>query len=262
VTSSKPSNQSSDRRLPTGKVQKSISTVPRFILPVRDSIEATPRTRIITIDLAGQPFSFAAGQAVYAGLADGTVRRPYSIASSPSHARTTHSFELLVQIDNHEGPDPHLERAVPGTLLRIDGPMGSFGLPENLAERHLLFIAGGTGIAPLRSMMWETLATRPDVDIGLIYSARNPDEFAYRDQLVALADDGRIDLRLTTTREAGKEWTGGRGRADEALIRSVLKSAQTRCLVCGPPLLIKDASTTLRAAGVPADLIVSEAFSQ
>ena len=236
--------------------------MPRFILPVRDSIPATPRTRIITIDVAGQPFSFAAGQAVFAGLADGTVRRPYSIASSPSHARSTGTFELLVQIDNHEGPDPHLERAVPGTLLRIDGPMGSFGLPADLKERHLLFIAGGTGIAPLRSMVWETLATRADVGIGLIYSARSPEEFAYRDQLSALAADGRIGLRLTTTREAGSDWMGGRGRADEALIRSMLKSSETRCLLCGPPLLVKDAATTLRAAGVPDALIVSETFTQ
>jgi ferredoxin-NADP reductase len=232
--------------------------LPPFILPVRESIEATPRTRVITLDLAGQPFSFAAGQAVYAGLAEGTVRRPYSIASSPSHARSTGTMELLVQIDNHEGPDPHLERAVPGTLLRIDGPMGSFGLPAELSERHLLFIAGGTGIAPLRSMMWETLDTRADVDIGLIYSARSPEEFAYRDQLATLAAEGRIELRLTITRDPGAKWTGGRGRADEALIRSMLKSSETRCLVCGPPALITDAGRTLRSAGVPERLIVSE----
>ena len=215
-----------------------VGDVPRFVLPVRESIKATPRTRIITLDLGGQPFSFAAGQAVYAGLAEGTVRRPYSIASSPSYARTTGTLELLVQIDDHEGPDPHLERAVPGTLLRIDGPMGVF--------------------APLRSMMWETLATRADIDISLIYSARSPEEFAYRDQLAALATDGRIELRLTITRDPGTDWTGGRGRADEALIRSMLKSPETRCLICGPPALITDAAKTLRIAGVPDRLIVSE----
>lgn len=236
--------------------------MPSFILPVRESIQATPRTRIITIDLSGHEFSFDAGQAVYAGLAEGTVRRPYSIASSPSHATATGTIELLVQIDDHEGPDPHLERARPGTLLRIDGPMGSFGLPNDLAQRHLLFIAGGTGIAPLRSMMWETLSTRRDIDIGLIYSARSPGEFAYRDQLAGLAAEGRIDLKLTTTRHTGTDWAHGRGRADERLIRSMLKSRETRCLLCGPPALISDARATLRGAGVPEALIVSETFGQ
>lgn len=238
-----------------------MSKVPRFIMPVRESVQATPRTRIITVDLSGQEFTFTAGQAVYAGLAESSVRRPYSIASSPSHARATGTLELLVQIDDHEGPDPHLERAHPGTLLRIDGPVGKFGLPADLGEKHLLFIAGGTGIAPLRSMMWETIATRSDIDIGLIYSARGPEEFAYRDQLAALAAEGRIDLRLTITRDSGAEWEHGRGRADETLIRSMLKSTETRCLLCGPPALIMDARATLRAAGVPEAMIVSESFS-
>ena len=72
-------------------------------------------------------------------------------------------------------------------------------------------------------MMWEMLATRGDIDISLIYSARSPEEFAFRDELAALATEGRIDLRLTITRDPGTDWTGGRGRADEALIQSMLK---------------------------------------
>ena len=238
-----------------------MSKVPRFILPVRESVQATPRTRIITIELGGQEFTFKAGQAVYAGLAESSIRRPYSIASSPSHARATRTMELLVQIDDHEGPDPHLERAHAGTLLRIDGPVGNFGLPGKLSEKHLLFIAGGTGIAPLRAMIWETLATTSGIDIGLIYSARSPEEFAYREQLVALAGEGRIDLKLTVTRDGGADWAHRRGRADETLIRSMLKSTATRCLLCGPPTLVTDARATLRAAGVPEALIVSESFA-
>ena len=76
--------------------------------------------------------------------------------------------------------------------------------------------------------------------------------------VLTLATDGRIELRLTITRDPGTDWTGGRGRADEALIRSMLKSPETRCLICGPPALITDAAKTLRSAGVPDRLIVSE----
>ena len=70
-----------------------------LLLPVREASQATPRTRLLTIDLAGEGFPFTAGQAVYAGLADGTVRRPYSIASSPTWSRQADALELLVQID-------------------------------------------------------------------------------------------------------------------------------------------------------------------
>jgi ferredoxin-NADP reductase len=233
-----------------------------LVIPVRDVVRATRRTRIITLDLGEMAFSFAAGQAVFAGLAEGSVRRPYSIACSPSWTLETRTLELLVQIDDHAPPDPHLERAVPGTALRVEGPFGSFGLPSPLPESHLLFIAGGTGIAPLRSMMWETMASEARVQIAVVYSARSPQEFAFQDELSRLASERRIELRLTITREAGTEWTGGRGRIDAPLIQSMLKTPETRCLVCGPPALVKDAMAALNVAGVARDRIVSETFGR
>lgn len=233
-----------------------------FVLPVRDVAQATQRTRIITLDLGAIEFPFTAGQAVFVGLANGNVRRPYSIACSPTWAVKTRTLELLVQIDDHALPDPHLERAVAGTQLRVEGPFGSFGLPSPVLEAHLLFIAGGTGIAPLRSMMWETMASDDvGVQMGLIYSARSPQEFAFQDELSTLASQGRIDLRLTITRDAGTDWTGGRGRIDAALIRSILKTEETRCLICGPSALVTDATATLNAAGVAGERIVSETFA-
>jgi len=233
-----------------------------LVLRTRDVVQATPRTRVITLDSRGSDFSFTAGQAVFAGLAEGgTQRRPYSIASSPTEARTRGTLQLLVQIDDHEPPDPHLERAVPGTPLRIEGPFGSFSLPSPLAEQHLLLIAGGTGIAPLRSMMWETLENQPDVRVGLLYSARGPDEFAYREELTELAAHDRIDLQLTITRDATAEWAGLRGRIDDAVTRSALKTTQTRCMVCGPPALVDHTIALLTAAGVSRDRIGSEAAS-
>ena len=235
--------------------------MPTLVLPVRNVVQATQRTRIITLDLGSNELSFLAGQAVFVGLADGNVRRPYSIACSPSWARETRTVELLVQIDDHAAPDPHLERAKTGTRLRVEGPFGTFGLPSPLPEHHLLFIAGGTGIAPLRSMMRETMASATTVHIAVIYSARGPQEFAFRDELTALATSGRIDLRLTITREAGAAWTGGRGRIDAPLIQSVLRTDKTRCLVCGPPTLVTEATATLTAAGVSEDRIMAETFS-
>ena len=231
-----------------------------LVLPVRDVVQATQRTRIITLDLGAMEFPFTAGQAVFVGLANGSVRRPYSIACSPTKAIEARTLEFLVQIDDHAPPDPHLERAVAGTRLQVEGPFGSFGLPSPLPETHLLFIAGGTGIAPLRSMMWETMARVAAVHMAVIYSARSPQEFAFQDELSQLAAQGRIELRLTITRDAGTDWTGGRGRIDAALIRSMLKTAETRCLVCGPPALVTDATATLTAAGVEAERIVAETF--
>ena len=61
----------------------------------------------------------------------------------------------------------------------IDGPLGSFTFPAHPRERRFVFIAGGTGIAPLRSMLWHTLLAERDGHVALIYSVRSPEEFAY-----------------------------------------------------------------------------------
>jgi ferredoxin-NADP reductase len=232
--------------------------VVKLVVPARSVLQATPRSRLLTLDLRDQPFSFTAGQAVFAGLADGSIRRPYSIACSPSHAAAAQALELLVQID--DAPEnPHLECVAPGTPVHVEGPFGSFCLPAPVSERHVLFIAGGTGIAPLRSMLWEILDRQPDLRAGLIYSARSPEEFAFLGELNDLVAENLLDLRLTVTREHEGPWSGKRGRIDSRVIAESLKSIDTRCFICGPPALVNDSVAWLRAAGVPDERIQSEA---
>lgn len=222
-------------------------------------VRATPRTRLLTFGLE-QPFAFTAGQAVYAGLWEGNVRRPYSIASPPAASRISQTLQLLVQIDDHSAPDPHLERVEIGTAVRVEGPFGSFGLPLPIEEREVLFVAGGTGIAPLRSMLGELLNHQPDIVPTLLYSARTPQEFAFFDEFTALDNAGRLTLTLTVTRDPGSAWTGGRGRFDATHVRASLKTPATRCLVCGPPSLVTSTITHLKDAGVAEERIGWEAF--
>lgn len=233
--------------------------VTTLVLRARQVVRATPRTRLLTLDLGEEPFTFSAGQAVHAGLAEGTLSRPYSIACSPTWSRTAGALELLVQIDDHSAPDPHLEQVRRDTRVRIEGPFGSFGLPQPLPERHVLFIAGGTGIAPLRSMLQELLAQPGAASPTLFYSARTPDEFAFKDEFERLAAEGRLGMRLTVTRDRDSPWNGSRGRLTTALVRELLPVADTRCLVCGPPALVTEAIALLKEAGVDEEMIGWEA---
>ena len=156
------------------------------------------------------------------GLHGSPLRKPYSIASAPSETARTGHLELLVQVDDGGGPDPHLERAAPGTRLDVEGPFGSFSLPPVDDEPALLMVAGGTGIAPLRSMMLEALNRPAPPRISLVYSARSVDELAYRDELEALAAAGRIVLVMTVTRDEGSAWHGTRGRIDRPMLAAAL----------------------------------------
>lgn len=229
-------------------------------LPVRDVVAITPRVRLLRLDTTGARFPFSAGQAVMAGLKGSPLRKPYSIASAPSEASARGCIELLIQVDDSGGPDPHLELARPGTAIDLDGPFGTFALPPLGRDDAVLLVAGGTGIAPLRSMLVEALA-RPDAPrVSVVYSARSVDELAYRDELAGLAADGRISLTLTVTREPHAAWPGRRGRIDRALLESALPSRIAWCLVCGPPALVDDVRSGLEALGVPGGRVVVERY--
>jgi NAD(P)H-flavin reductase len=231
-------------------------------LAVRDVVHATPRTRILRLDLGATPFPYAAGQAVMVGLHGSPLRKPYSIASAPTETAGTGWLELLVQVDNSGSPDPHLELATPGTPLDVEGPFGHFGLPPTL-EGGLLMVAGGTGIAPLRSMLLEALA-RPGGTpaVRVIYSARAVEELAYRDELEWLAGARRIDLWCTVTRDRSAGWPGRRGRIDRALLAQALPGVGATCCVCGPPAFVAGVTSGLRALGVPETRIVVERYSE
>jgi CDP-4-dehydro-6-deoxyglucose reductase len=226
---------------------------------VRHVANATPRTRIIHLDLSTTPFAFHAGQAVMVGLQGSPLRKPYSIASAPWELAKTGTLQVLVQIDDSGGLDPHLELAAPGTVLDVEGPFGSFGLPPD-ADLPLLFVAGGTGIAPLRSILIEHLVRPTRQRVALVYSARFIDAFAFRPELAALEAAGRVSSYFTVTREERDDWAGRRGRISEALLKEALPSTDATCLVCGPPQLVKDTSELLMTLGVSAERILTEKY--
>ena len=228
-------------------------------VPVRHIAPATPRTRVISLDFSSTPFLFSAGQAVGLGLHRSPLRKPYSIASAPWEFNKTGHLQVLAQVDETGTPDPHLELANSGTLLDLDGPFGSFGLPAE-TPGGLLFVAGGTGIAPLRSMLIERLSRPIQVPVALVYSARSPEEFAFRAELDALRASGRVAAHFTVTRERESSWLGRRGRIDESLLRDALPSTGSHCLICGPQPLVAETQLLLKKMGVADEKILTERY--
>ncbi len=228
--------------------------------PIRDVRIATPRARIITVDLQGAPFSFHPGQAIWVGTHGQDQRKPYSIASSPEDVERDGWLELLVGLDIDGRPGPHLELE-PGALVDIDGPAGRFTFPNSPDESRFLFIAGGTGIAPLRSMVRHAIGVPHDA-IGLMYSARLPEEFAYAEEFRRMAAEGTIELRMTVTRDVGPgSWTGTRGRITRAELEPLVHDGQTLCFVCGPPTLVDEMPKLLQKLGVSPEHVRTEGWS-
>lgn len=223
-------------------------------LPVEDIHVATPRARIVRISLQGHHFPYIAGQAALLGTPGHDRRRAYSIAGAPEAAAAEGALEFLIGVDPATGSPTHLVLA-PGSNVDVEGPVGRFTFPADTDVRRFLFVAGGTGIAPLRAMLHHALRLR-DVQIGVAYSARTGQDFAYLEELRALEGTGRITLSLTTTQEAPPTgWTGRGGRFTAAEIAPLLDHARTLCFVCGPQSMVKEMPALLVSQGVPREMV-------
>ena len=233
----------------------------QLTLPIRDVVHATPRARRVTLDLGGAPFPYLAGQAVLIAPSGGPVKkRPYSLTTSPREALRNDTIELLIGV-NAEGQTGTGLLLDPGAPVDVEGPLGRFTFPENPEERRFLFIAGGTGIAPLRAMLHEALVV-PHAEIGVLYSARAPSEFAYEQELRQLAQTRRIELELRVTREdAPQGWTGTRGRLSASDLGPLVHGRETLCFVCGPPALVEEIPRALEELGVPRHRIRREEWN-
>jgi NAD(P)H-flavin reductase len=230
--------------------------------PLLEVVPATPRSRLVTVDLRDHVFEFLPGQAVVIGAHGQPERRPYSIACSPEHAADTGRLELLMALEESGRIGPHLTSPTAGTLVDIVGPLGSFTFPDPPLQQRLLFVAGGTGIAPLRSMIDHALRRSPTHRLSVLYSARRGDEFAFIDELRRHERGGTIELHQTVTRDASATWSGGRGRIGRSHFETVLHDpATTLCFVCGPRAMVEEAVATLQSLGVPGESIRTEAWA-
>ncbi len=190
-------------------------------------------------------------------------RRPYSIACSPERASETGRLEMLVSLEQSGEPGAHLTHAEAGGFIDVEGPLGQFTFPEEPGHERVLFVAGGTGIAPLRAMLDHALRRLTAPLMSMLYSARRSDEFAFIDELRDHARSGRIELHQTVTRDESAAWEGGRGRIGRAHFQSALHEPNdTLCFVCGPPLLVTESVATLSALGVPGSSIRTEQWGK
>ncbi|HET7696985.1 MAG TPA: FAD-dependent oxidoreductase [Vicinamibacterales bacterium] len=217
---------------------------------------ATPTTRIVRVALDGAAFSYRAGQSASIAVQPDDPGTPYSIASAPSETAATGWVEFLVKVDGSNRFGARVSQLEPGIPLVVSRAAGRFLVPETAPHHPLLFIAGGTGIAPLRSMILECVNSGRRGGMALVYSARTPEEFAYLDELRALDEAGTLALTLTLTGDA-QDWRHARGRAGDRHLAE-LATPKTMAFICGPPSMVVDIPQALMRLGVPREQIKTE----
>jgi ferredoxin-NADP reductase len=153
-----------------------------------------------------------------------------------------------------------VRNAAVGDKLLVHGPQGAFAMLEN-GMRSRWFVSGGTGLAPVLSML-RRMAEWGDPQPARLYAGFNDegDLFAAGpiEELAGALSDFRAEMCLWRP-NGGGGWRGFTGTPLEALKRDLAGSTETPDVyICGPPALIEAAEDALRVSGVPASQIIVE----
>lgn len=224
-------------------------------------VAETDRTRSISLDLPDWQ-GHRAGQHVDVRLMadDGyQAQRSYSIASSPEDDNVVLTVERL---DDGEVSPYLVDELRIGDELELRGPVGGYFVWEHSRGGPLLLVGGGSGVAPLRSMLRHHRALESSVPTRLLYSARSFRDMIYREELMQTGADVVIDIRFSLTREQPEGWDGYSRRIDREMLAEVAWPASERPLVyvCGPTGFVETAANALVALGHEPDRIRTERF--
>ena len=184
----------------------------------------------------------------------GKGEAPFGIASSPTEpGKLVFSVMKVGKVTTalHEMPE--------GTLLGVRGPLGNYYPLEEIEGKDLVIVGGGFAYTTLRSTIAYILNEKNRARFGkltVIYGARNPGLFLYKDEIAEWQKRDDIEFITTIDREV-PGWTGRVGFIP-AVTEQVAPSADNAyAIVCGPPVMIKFTLPVLEKLGFPADRIVN-----
>jgi anaerobic sulfite reductase subunit B len=138
-----------------------------------------------------------------------------------------------------------------GDTVGLRGPFGTTWTGDLDDDRDLLVVAGGIGLAPVRSVIDRNVSAARATT--LVVGARYPDGLLYEDDRRAWAEAG-IEVH-TTVDHAWPGWTGEVGLVTAPLSRALVDPADTVAMVCGPEVMIQVTAERLVDLGVPAEAI-------
>ncbi len=217
------------------------------IVIIERIIEETPGIRTLHFNFKDEKlreeFTFESGQfGEYSVFGIGEA--PFCISSSPT--RRDHLEFALQQVGRVTNA---LHRLGVGAELGFRGPYGN-GFPlDFLQGKNLVFVAGGIGLAPLRSLIWNVIDTRDSYKkIDIIYGARSPADLCFKYDLEAWDKDKTVNM-VTTVDKGDETWTGREGFVPQVLEEVAPPASNAVAIVCGPPIMIRFTFPVLEKLG-------------
>ena len=191
----------------------------------------------------GEQFTFESGQFALCSVF-GVGEAPFVISSSP-----TRGDHLEITVRRVGRVTNALHRLDIGAEIGFRGPYGN-GFPLNLLQaKNLVFVAGGIGLSPLRSLIWNIIDNRDKYEnINIIYGARSPADLCLKYDLDAWEKDKTINM-VTTVDKGDENWTGKEGFVPRVLEQVAPSASNAVAIVCGPPIMIRFTFPVLEKLG-------------
>ena len=198
-----------------------------------------------------EEFTFESGQFCLCSVF-GVGEAPFAISSSPTRRQN-----LEVAVRRVGKLTNALHRLGEGVEIGFRGPYGN-GFPLDLLQgKNLVFVAGGIGLSPLRSLIWNVIDNRDKYNkIDIIYGARTPADLCFTYDLDAWEQDKTVDLVTTIDREH-EDWTGRVGLVPMVLEQVAPSADNTVAIVCGPPIMIRFTFPALEKLGFTPEQMIT-----
>ena len=216
-------------------------------LPIRAIIkrisDETPDTKTFTLRLKDRPgiLKYKPGQFLMLSLA-GYGEAPFTFASASARDGC---FEISVR--RVGALTNALHQLKEKDIVGVRGPYGNTFPMEKIKKRDLLFVAGGCGIAPLRSLIQYVFKHKKDFGkVEIIYGCRTPKDRFYQEEMKIWQKEAAVHL---TVDEPDQKWGGACGVVCVLFPKIKLNPKNTLVFLCGPGVMIKFAITDILKLG-------------
>ncbi len=184
--------------------------------------------------------------------------RAFTIASPPS------AEQIMITTRLRDTAFKRVMQRIPlGTEVTLDGPHGAFTL-HHKQTTPAVFIAGGIGITPARSIILQAVHDKLPHTIYLFYANHTPETTAFLDELQAL-ENQKSNLKIipimTSMHQSQQTWKGEKGHLDCAMLsRYIDELSEPIYYISGPPSMVAATQQMLNACGIDDDNIRAEEF--
>ncbi len=201
-----------------------------------------------------EPIQYLAGQ--YGSFLIENNRRPYSFASLPA----TTTVEFIIGTKAKGVGSIFTENLSLGDAVDFLSPYGRFTLNIE-SPRPILFVATGTGIAPVYAQILQALQATPEKSVTLIYGNYTPSHIIFHQRFLDLATHYSNFKYIPTCSEPTSDWQGEKRLVTQLAPEQILNVADYDIYICGNPNMVKDMKSVLAEKNVPVEQVFSEAFN-